>query len=43
VWIDTTTFLRVMLDGVQTHLEGVIVSNAVTENARPARRSAASP
>ena len=36
VWIDTTTFLRVMLDGVQTHLEGVIVSNAVTETYAPA-------
>ncbi len=35
VWIDTTTFLRVMLDGVQTHLEGVIVSNAVTETYAP--------
>jgi hypothetical protein len=35
VWIDTTTFLRVRLDSVQTHLDGPIVSNAVTESYAP--------
>lgn len=35
VWIDTTTFLRVQLDSVQTHLAGPIVSNAVTETYAP--------
>ncbi len=35
VWIDTTTFLRVKVDSVQTHLGGAIVSNQVTETYAP--------
>jgi len=35
VWIDTTTFLRVKLDSVQTHLDGPIVSSEVSETYGP--------
>ncbi len=35
VWIDAASFLRVRTEGVETHLEGEIVSNQVTETYGP--------
>jgi hypothetical protein len=35
IWIDTTSFLRVRVNSVQTHLEGAIVSNEITETYAP--------